>query len=235
MNLFMNTKAFVIIGIGVMAGGVVLAAVLQPGDRQGQPLDDPTPTVVDDEVDPEVTPTPDPRQFSEAEDVVDADANDYTAVITTDKGEIEIDLFEEEAPNTVNSFVFLAQNGYFDDLRWHRIEPGFVAQAGDPLSEDGRELADEGLIGTGGPGYMTEDEPNEISNTRGTISMAKAGSDAAFGSQFFINLDENTHLDTDASGNTFYPFAQVTSGMDIVDQLEQWDVIRSIEVSEAPK
>jgi cyclophilin family peptidyl-prolyl cis-trans isomerase len=235
VNIFMNTKVFVIVGLGIMAGGVILAAVLQPRDTvsPGELPELPTATVAD--VDPDVSPTPDPRQFEAAEDVIDPDAFEYRAIITTDKGVIEIDFFEDVAPRTVNNFVFLAQNGYFDDLRWHRVEPNFVVQAGDPLSEEGRELADPSLIGTGGPGYLTEEEPNELSNTRGRISMAKVGGASNFGSQFFINLKDNPALDAGQGSADFFPFAEVVSGMDIVDSIDQWDRIHSVEIIETPR
>ncbi len=235
MNLFLNTKIFVVVGIGIMAGGVVLAAILQPQDSTGSgDLPEATPTVIDDE-DPDAEPTPDPRQFDEADEVIDAEAYDYSAVITTEHGDIEIDLFEEVAPNTVNNFVFLAQNGFFDELRWHRVEDGFVAQAGDPLTAVDRDLHDPSRIGQGNPGYSTEEEPNELSNERGTIAMAKASGATEFGSQFFINLDDNTFLDEGGPGDSFYPFAEVVSGMDVVDQLQVDDVIESVEISEEEK
>lgn len=232
MNLFMNTKVFVIIGIGIMAGGVILAAVLQPQDTitQGD-LPEVTSTLATEGT-PEATPNS--RQFSAAEDVVDPESTDYRAVITTDAGVIEIDLFEEIAPNTVNSFVFLANNGFFDNLRWHRVVDGFVTQTGDPLSavERGSDVG----VGSGGPGYQTEEEPNDLSNTRGTIAMAKSSGATSFGSQFFINLsDDNTFLDEGGGGDAFYPFGEVVSGMEVADQITQGDVIQSIEILEEPK
>jgi cyclophilin family peptidyl-prolyl cis-trans isomerase len=230
----MNTKIFVVVGIGVMAGGLILAAILQPQDTVTGDLPDRTPTV-DDGANADEEPTPDPRQFEGAEEVIDPGLYDYSAVITTDKGVIEIDLFEEISPRTVNNLVFLAQNGYYDNLRWHRVVEGFVVQAGDPLSEVGRDLVDPGLIGTGGPGYETEEEPNEISNTRGTIAMAKAGDAITFGSQFFINLTDNPELDAGAGSAEFFPFGEVISGMDVVDEIEEGDVIQSIEIREVEK
>ncbi len=104
---------------------------------------------------------------------------DYQAVISTSCGDIKVDLFEDTAPETVNSFVFLAQEGYFDGLIWHRVERNFVIQAGDP----------NGLNGTppDGPGYSIPDELPKKSNQYvfGTLAMANAGPDTG-GSQFFI-------------------------------------------------
>ena len=145
--------------------------------------------------------------FSQAERVVDP-TKEYTATIKTSKGDIVVDLFADTSPNTVNSFVFLAQQKFFDGITFHRVVPGFVIQGGDPTGN-----------GAGGPGYSTDDEPNELSNTRGTLSMAKAPGAGSFGSQFFINLASNTALDFDNPRDKFYPFGEVASGMDVVDAI----------------
>lgn len=239
MNILTNTKVFVIIGLGVMVGGLVVASVLgASGIDQGR-TDVPataTPESADeDDATPEATATPPIPQYGQAEDVIDEEANDYSATITTEKGTIELDLFEQVAPNTVNSFVFLAGEGFFDNLAFHRVDPNFVVQAGDPFSSVDLEEDYSDRLGTGGPGYQTEEEPNEIRNEEGMVSMAKAGGASAFGSQFFINLKDNPALDYDGTGDSFYPFAEVTEGMDVVQSLEQGDVIESIEITEEPR
>ncbi|OAI40849.1 hypothetical protein AYO38_04955 [bacterium SCGC AG-212-C10] len=146
----------------------------------------------------------------------------YTATITTDKGDIVLKLFTAEAPRTTNTFVFLAQKGYFDGITFHRVVPGFVVQGGDPTGR-----------GSGGPGFETEEDRNDLSNTRGMVSMAKAGASTKFGSQFFINLGDNSaNLDKDgANQKRFFPWAQVTTGMDVVDKLAQGDVIRKVTIT----
>ena len=155
-----------------------------------------------------VTAVPTAETFTAAGTVVDP-TKQYTATIKTSKGDIVIRLFADKAPNTVNSFVFLAKEGYFDGIAFHRVLKDFVVQGGDPTGS-----------GSGGPGYSTKDEPNEIKNTRGTLSMAKVSGAAEFGSQFFINLKDNTALDyNNPSANKFYPFAEVTSGLDVVDAI----------------
>jgi cyclophilin family peptidyl-prolyl cis-trans isomerase len=180
---------------------------------------------------PAGTTTPDPRIFSSAEDAIDEENFDYRASIVTESGTIQIDLFEDLAPNTVNSFVFLVNNGYFDGLKWHRVVENFVAQAGDPRSAEGGDP-----MGIDGPGYETADEPNDLSNTRGRISMAKRAGATTFGSQFFINLKDNPALDdANSEGDAFYPFAEVTEGMDVVDQVAQDEVIQRIEIEAIPK
>jgi cyclophilin family peptidyl-prolyl cis-trans isomerase len=176
--------------------------------------------------------------FSAAEDVIDETVNDYTATVKTNKGDFTIRLFAEDSPNTVNSFVFLAKEGYFNGITFHRVLQNFVIQTGDPTG-----------TGSGGPGYNTNDEPNELRNTEGTISMAKAGTSKFFGSQWFVNLKHNEGLDFDGgSSNQFYPFGEVTSGMDVVEQIAGVPVnnpqegkptepvtITSVEITETPK
>ena len=148
------------------------------------------------------------KSFTAADSVIDT-TKQYTATVKTSKGDIVIKLYADKAPNTVNSFVFLAQKGFFDGILFHRVAKDFVIQGGDPTG-----------TGSGGPGYTTKDEPNEIANTRGTISMAKVSGASEFGSQFFINLKNNTALDyNNPSANKFYPFGEVVSGMDVVDAI----------------
>ena len=211
MNLFGNVKAFSIVGVGVAVIMVVTAVWTTQGRNTGGTVTE-TPTVTAQAsasasatADPNVTPTPAPKTYQKAEQVIDAAKNNYTATVKTSKGNFEINLFADVAPNTVNSFVFLAKSGYFDGITFHRVVQNFVIQAGDPTGK-----------GTGGPGYSTAEEPNDLLNKRGVIAMAKAGNAKEFGSQFFINLKDNPSLD---SGNRFYPFAEVTSGMDVVDAI----------------
>ena len=210
MNIFGNVKLFAVIGVVVIASFVAVAFLSSRANNTTAGVDDlPTATpiasaTVDGSVTPEATVAP--KQFASATAVVDATKN-YTATIKTSKGDIVIDLFADKATNTVNSFVFLARQGYFDGITFHRVIDDFVIQSGDPTGS-----------GSGGPGYSTAQEPNEIPNTRGTITMAKVGNAKDFGSQFFINLKDNTALDFNQS-NPFYPFGEVTSGMDVVDAI----------------
>ena len=159
------------------------------------------------------------KSFAKAEQVVDP-ARQYTATFKTDKGEFVFALFADKSPRTVNSFVFLAQNGFYDGLTFHRLEPGFVIQGGDPLAN-----------GSGTPGYSVEEDKNDGTNVRGAVSMAKAAGSTAVGSQFFINLGNNPGLDADSGAQKrFYPFASVISGMEVVDALRKGDVIRSVTI-----
>ncbi len=127
----------------------------------------------------------------------------YTATLKTSMGDIVLELDAKNRPKTVNSFVYLAKMGFYDDVIFHRVIAGFMIQGGDPLG-----------MGTGGPAYKFADElssPN--SNVKGTIAMANSGPDTN-GSQFFINLVDNTYLDAKHS-----VFGKVTSGMDVVEAI----------------
>ena len=123
----------------------------------------------------EAPPEADPKQYPGAEQVLE-EGVDYRAVIETSCGRLEMDLLEDEAPVTVNNFVFLAREGFYDGLTFHRIEPGFVVQGGDPQG-----------TGIGGPGYAFEDElwAKSKQYVFGTVSMANSGPDTN-GSQFFV-------------------------------------------------
>lgn len=212
MNLLGNIKFFSIVGIGIAVIMVFAVLLSRGGANTNVAADLPTETPAGSvTADASASPsaTADARTFAKADQVVDVAKDTYTATMTTSKGTIVLKLDATDAPNTVNSFVFLAQKHFFDGLTFHRVIPGFVIQGGDPQGD-----------GSGGPGYSTNDEPNKIRNTTGTVSMAKADGATSFGSQFFINLKDNPSLDYDnPTANKFYPFATVTSGMDVVNAI----------------
>ncbi|MBU2545100.1 peptidylprolyl isomerase [Patescibacteria group bacterium] len=135
-----------------------------------------------------------------------------TAVMKTNFGEIELELFGEDAPKTVANFVKLSEEGFYDGTKFHRVIKGFMIQGGDPLTQ-GDSLKDR--WGTGGPGYTFEDEIHSNNkNIIGTISMANAGPNTN-GSQFFINTENNNFLDTKHT-----VFGKVVKGMDIITKIE---------------
>jgi peptidyl-prolyl cis-trans isomerase B (cyclophilin B) len=126
------------------------------------------------------------------------------AVLQTNHGTIELELFEADAPKTVGNFTKLAGEGFYDGLVFHRVIPDFMIQGGDPRGD-----------GTGGPGYTFEDEPNEHRVVRGALAMANAGPDTN-GSQFFIVTTEAAPwLD-----GKHTVFGRVSDGMDVVDEIE---------------
>jgi peptidyl-prolyl cis-trans isomerase B (cyclophilin B) len=135
------------------------------------------------------------------------------ATISTELGDIEVDLFTQAAPKATQNFIDLAKKGFYDDVIFHRVIPGFVIQGGD--GEHGKKASlNSGRVGTGGPGYTFADEPVHGDYGRGSLAMANAGPNTN-GSQFFICVD-------DLSGRlpkNYTLFGQVTKGLDIVDQI----------------
>jgi cyclophilin family peptidyl-prolyl cis-trans isomerase len=135
------------------------------------------------------------------------------ATIATEKGDIEIDLFTTDAPKATKNFIDLAQKGFYDDVIFHRVIPGFVAQGGD--GQFGKKASLEASrVGTGGPGYKFEDEPVKGDYVRGSLAMANAGPNTN-GSQFFI-----VHQDlTGKLPKQYTLFGLVTKGMEVVDEI----------------
>jgi peptidyl-prolyl cis-trans isomerase B (cyclophilin B) len=139
----------------------------------------------------------------------------YRATITTDNGDIVMDLDPSIAPNTVNNFVGLARQGFYDGLTFHRVEPGFVIQGGCP----------EGT-GRGGPGYRFGDEPVQGQYRAGSVAMANAGPNTN-GSQFFVCLADQPGLP-----KQYNLFGTVVEGMDVVKNVGVGDVMRSVTIEE---
>ncbi len=141
----------------------------------------------------------------------------YTATFKTAKGDIVVELFAAQVPNTVNNFVFLARNGFYDNITFHRVIPDFMAQGGDP----------EGT-GRGGPGYQFADEFDASlrHDKPGILSMANAGANTN-GSQFFITHVPTPHLDGKHS-----VFGQTVEGMDVLLQLTNGDALNTVEIVE---
>jgi len=134
---------------------------------------------------------------------------DYGALIRTSAGEIEVDLFENETPLTVNSFLFLTKENFFDGLIFHRVVPDFVIQGGDPLG-----------TGTGGPGYQIPDEITDRKYEPYTLGMANSGPDTN-GSQFFITSGNISEGSIQALNGNYTIFGKVTKGFAVVDSIER--------------
>ncbi len=151
----------------------------------------------------------------------------YQAIFHTSRGDFTVDLFAKDAPVTVNNFVFLARDGFYDGTTFHRVIKGFMAQGGDPTG-----------TGTGGPGYQWNDEPSALAlkhDGPGVLSMANAGRNTN-GSQFFITFVPTPHLN-----GKHAIFGRVSSGMDVVNSIRErdpgrdrqpGDTINSIEIVE---
>lgn len=149
-----------------------------------------------------------------------------TATIVTSRGTVVAELYEQDAPGTVANFEKLANSGYYDGTRFHRVIPEFVVQGGDPYSKGGAHA--KGPVGTGGPGYTIkcETKGNPRRHVVGALSMAHAGKDTG-GSQFFMVLSEaNTrHLD-----GVHTVFGTITQGLDVLPQIRQNDELISAKV-----
>jgi cyclophilin family peptidyl-prolyl cis-trans isomerase len=139
----------------------------------------------------------------------------YMATFHTEAGDFQVELFAAQAPQTVNNFVFLARDGFYNNTTFHRVIPGFMAQGGDPTG-----------TGTGGPGYKFADERGALAlkhDRAGILSMANAGANTN-GSQFFITFDAQPHLN-----GKHGVFGQIVSGMDIVRSIRERDPQRARE------
>src|SRR2546430_8598385 len=141
----------------------------------------------------------------------------YSVTVHTSRGDFVIALVDPSvAPQTVNNFVYLAQNHFYDGLTFHRVVAGFVVQGGDPAGN-----------GTGGPAYKLPDESNPSKWPRGTAGMASSAAGVS-GSPFFITLCDAPLL---ATNGVYNHFGQVTSGMDVIDNIQVRDTMRSLDVS----
>jgi len=150
-----------------------------------------------------------------------------TATFDTNKGTIVAELYEKEAPNTVANFEKLANSGFYDGVKFHRVIPDFVVQGGDPLSRD--LPAGDPRVGTGGPGYKIKCETagNPRKHEVGALSMAHAGKDTG-GSQFFMVLSEDNtrHLN-----GVHTVFGKIKTGLDVMKKIERNDVMNSVRVA----
>jgi cyclophilin family peptidyl-prolyl cis-trans isomerase len=141
----------------------------------------------------------------------------YSATVHTSRGDFVIALVDPKiAPQTVNNFVYLSQNHFYDGLTFHRIVPGFVVQGGDPRGD-----------GTGGPAYKLPNETNPSTWPRGTAGMASSAAGVS-GSQFFITIGDAPSL---ASSGVYNHFGQITSGMDVLDKMQKGDKMTSIDIT----
>lgn len=156
----------------------------------------------------EIEESPKKLTWSEPPEMTLDLSKSYEAVIKTEKGDVRIELYDDKTPKTVNNFVFLSRQGFYDNVTFHRVLPDFMAQTGDPTG-----------TGTGGPGYKFEDEfdPSLRHDSEGTVSMANAGP-GTNGSQFFITYGPQPHLDDQHT-----VFGRVIEGMDIVRSLAPRD------------
>jgi peptidyl-prolyl cis-trans isomerase B (cyclophilin B) len=138
------------------------------------------------------------------------------ALVDTNRGKIAFRLQAKDAPRTVENFVKLARQGFYDNLAWHRVVPNFVIQTGCPKGD-----------GTGGPGYKVEAEINEREHVKGTVAMARGKNLNSGGSQFYIARSRLPHLD-----RKYTVFGQVTSGIEVLDKIVEGDKVNRVSIIE---
>ncbi len=165
---------------------------------------------------PEPAPKAKPKSYSAPPAMVIDTSKQYTAIIETEKGDLVIELFAKDVPKTVNNFVFLAREGFYDGSTFHRVIPDFMAQGGDPTG-----------TGRGGPGYRFGDEFTNHQHVTGALSMANSGPNTN-GSQFFITYAPQHGLDGKHS-----VFGQLTEGMDVLKKLTNGVVVKRIIIKES--
>jgi peptidylprolyl isomerase/peptidyl-prolyl cis-trans isomerase B (cyclophilin B) len=146
--------------------------------------------------------------------MADAQQHPKVKITVAAGGAILMELYPEDAPKTVESFLTLARKGFYDGLKFHRVVPGFVVQGGDPKGD-----------GSGGPGYTLKAEFNKRKHLEGTVAMARAQHPDSAGSQFYICLGPQPFLD-----GKYTVFGQVVEGMDVVRKIKVGDVMKKVEV-----
>jgi len=165
---------------------------------------------------PEPIPPPKPKSYSAPPPMKIDTSKQYTATIETEKGDLVIELFAKDVPVTVNNFVFLAGEGFYDGSTFHRVIPGFMAQGGDPTG-----------TGMGNAGYRFNDEFTKHTHEAGTLSMANSGPNTN-SAQFFITYTPQHGLD-----GKHTVFGQLIEGMDVLEKIKNGDTIKRIIIEES--
>jgi cyclophilin family peptidyl-prolyl cis-trans isomerase len=219
-GLFSNVRLFYLIGIIIMVGSLALGGNICRNQANRSPTPTPAPTSAETSTPSpdQVTPTPtveQVKQWPAAPAMAIDTAKTYTATLKTSKGDIVLSLYAADAPNTVNNFVFLAQQGFFNGLPFYYADPNSFVASGDPAGN-----------GKGGPGYELANEPNTETFGVGSVGMF-AGETAGMraGSRFFIVLNPSRLDSTD-----FWPFGEVKSGMDVLQSLAKGDILLSVNI-----
>jgi len=161
-------------------------------------------------------PVPQPKTYSAPPAMVIDTNKQYIAIIETEKGNLVLELFAKDVSITVNNFVFLAGEGFYNGTTFHRVIPGFMAQGGDPTG-----------TGRGNPGYFFDDEFSQHTHVAGALSMANSGTNTN-GCQFFITYTPQHHLD-----GKHTVFGQLIEGMDVLEKLTNGDTIERIVIEES--
>ena len=200
---------FVVIALLVVAAAYIVIAANPPADKsaeaQAQPAAAPAPGA--EAANPQAADSgdvsKDKKQYPKPGDMKIDKENTYSATIETEAGTMVAELYPKIAPQTVNSFVFLAKEGFYEGVIFHRVIPGFMIQGGDPTG-----------TGTGGPGYSVPAEFNDTKHERGILSMARSQDPNSAGSQFFVMHAAYPSLD-----GKYTVFGKVTKGIETVDKI----------------
>lgn len=204
-------KTVIPLAIVLLIIGGILAIIFKPSRKKEPIINQSTPIMRFPSI-VKQNPLMNKKQYTSAPGVLPSEKiNNKKVVIETEKGNIVFELFPKEAPKTVSNFIFLSEEGFYDGIVFHRVEPGFVIQGGDPKGD-----------GTGGPGYRFEDEPVKRTYDKGIVAMANAGPNTN-GSQFFIMLADNPQLPPN-----YTIFGKVISGQEIVDSIKVGDVMSKV-------
>lgn len=193
-------RIWLLVGATTLLAALALACDGAPYSTNESPSTGETPASS-----PSLEPTP--MTYAERPELTIDPDKKYTAIIETEKGTFRIQLRPDLAIQTVNSFVFLAHEGYYDGVTFHRVLPGFMAQGGDPTG-----------TGSGGPGYTLPAEFSDIPYVRGTVGMARTNDPNSGGSQFFITFGERPNLN-----GQYTVFGEITEGMEVVESLTPRD------------
>jgi peptidylprolyl isomerase len=222
MSEDMMKRAFPIIAVLFLCGALIVAIAMwvgpeKSGDITGANGDESAELIKDT---PKTLPAPLTAEELAAYDVDMTNNSNPVAVMTTNKGVIEIELFEDYMPITTGNFKKLASEGFYNGIKFHRVIEGFMIQVGDPNTKTENVMS----YGQGGPGYTITDEfvkGDHLTNKRGTLAMANTGQPNSGGSQFFINLVDNVGLDYDKPPmQSSHPvFGQIVKGMEVVDAI----------------
>ncbi len=213
---FAALRSRMILGAAMLLATAMVVAACGGDDPEPTPtplrVETATPTVAAGDTSAGPSPTAGPQEYDGPPDLVIDTSKEYYATFVTERGEFRLRLFDDQAPRTVNNFVFLARDGFYNGVTFHRVIPGFMAQGGDPTGTGG-----------GSPGYRFDDEfhPDLIHNA-GVISMANSGPNTN-GSQFFITFVPTPHLD---GGHAV--FGEVVEGMDVVNSISPRDPATAI-------
>lgn len=211
----MNPRSVIQIVIILVISGVILAGLVWWADNRGITNDD---LLLESEVELEGPLSPEALEAKSNEAIINN--MNPKAVVQTNMGTFELELFADQMPITTGNFIKLAEEGYYNGTKFHRIIPNFMIQGGDVNTKTDNVAT----YGQGGPGYTIQDEfvaGEKLTNVRGTISMANTGQPNSGGSQFFINTVDNLGLDFDKEPlSSRHPvFGHVVSGMEVVDAI----------------